>query len=888
MLFLASVFSCLLGALATEPSKPVLLTSVGELVFQPGFEVRKDSFVSLAPVQSVSFRGTRWTAREFYVRFKRGGKDVDIQWLEPLPGDGKTIVDTAYGPFSWRDGHLTKDIELAATAMTPLRVQLDSASSLESSLGWLEARRVSLAKDGSIAIEQDTVWLRLRTGLSFQASRILLHGPLRWNGAFPRQRLPASNLTSVVKIDSLWLLGSRLEAKNIRHCQAQDTCRTYAHADLSLSRRLLRTTFEPNGHWPISYDLGIAWKGAAGVADGKPRFANPRLLADLYRPARLTSGWCTPAGAPVASDSVSLAPVSEHEFASTRPVFRCDDQGLLWQGNILLRWNGLLEDGSLWSWSFQPTGIGIAGVVDEYGKPFRIFDSTVRDSFQAGGIDALLRAYPKGLTFKVRDRNFPTTSFRGGDPSSSRLVFSNGSRARLLSGREALACSPTDTLPRLPIPILLHRAGACLELENPPTNMAFFNAKDWGTFRPDKIWKLLPYGRSYEMSGVWIPSKPIRSRFQTDSIRSEVSTAPPTETDAGEQPGPKWSAGITWTVPASWFTGMESEDLSGKATMKGQLNGQSMNFPYEAPTDSPTIFKRLVSPYPVSWKGHRVSLEAATIDLTADAKVSNRSFTWRTVARYDRIEHPWGWIYQFDRPAPLKFRQNDSTEIFQNPSNPSRVSLPEDGNPNPVAKGLPRPLTPPLPAWSEPSLPYSSLPAPPVRTGRVVFKLDSLLSLRIDRLMASVADYDSCLATGKCTPVAWDSLLDTGNARMWKTRGKWPESVQNGLDSIQARQYCTFRGGRLPRREEWRLVMSQTLPGFGTWNNLSSFKGLEHWCRNSPQIPGQLVPSGAGLFDLFGNGAVWCQGGRLCEIPSDPTCLAPVPERWTVGVRCVE
>lgn len=888
MILLASVLPCLLGAPATGASTPSLLTRVGELLFQPGFEVRRDSFVSLAPVQSVSFRGTRWTAREFYVRFKRSGKDVEIQWLEPLPGEGKTIVDTAYGPFSWRDGQLTKTVELSATTKTPLRVQLDSAASLETSLGWLETRRLVLGKDGSVTLPEDSLWLRLRTEFSFQASRTLLHGPLSWSGAFPRQPLPASNTTSALKIDSLWLSGTGLEAKGVRHCPAQDTCRNYADAQLSLGRQLLKTSFEPDGHWPLSPELGFSWKGAAAVLDGTPRFSATGLLVNLARPAGLTSGWCDVAGSGVASDSVTMVAASEREFSSSREVFRCDDQGLLWKGRLQLRWNGQLGDGPLWAWSFQPTGIGIAGLVDEYGKPFRVFDSTVRDSFQAGGIEALLRALPTGLAFQIRDRNFPVVRFQAGDTTSLHIVFSNGSRARVLSGKAALACSPTDTFPKLPIPILLHRAGACLELENPPASMTFSNAGEWGSLRPDKIWTMRPFGNGYELSGSWIPAKPIRTRFKSDSLRAEVTTKAPSENLAYEQPDAAWSATVHWTVPVTWLPVAGLDDLSGRSTLSGDLAYSLMRLTYQSPPHGPPVWKRLAKPSPATWKGQRVGLASAQFYLGSDAKTSGLTLHWSTFATFDRIEHPWGWIYQFDRPAPAKFLEEESTEIFQDPTHFSRMSLPEDGNPNPVAKGLPRPLTPPLPAWSEPNLPYKSLPAPPVRSGRAALKLDSLVNLPIDRLMASVAMYDSCVAAGKCTPVLWDSLSDTGMGRMWKTRGRWPESAQNGLTGSQAEAFCSFRGGRLPTQIEWRTVLRRALSDFDSLRDLSGLKALEHWCRTSPQIPGQLKPWNHGLFDLVGNGAAWCQGGKPCEIPSDSTCLPPVDERWTVGVRCVE
>lgn len=229
MLLLASILSCILGASVSDTSSSGPTTRLGELRFHPRFESRRDSFVSLAPVQSVSFRGVRWTAHDFYVSIRKAGKNIDIRWLEPLPAEGKTVVDTAYGPVSWRYGRLVSDLSLSASSKSSLLVQLDTAPSLESSLGWLEARTLVLSMD--------------------------------------------TNTTSALWMDSLWLVGDRLEAKAVRHCSAQDTYRKYLWATLSLDHHLLQTVLEPDGHWSITRELGISWQGMARVDNSLPRFA---------------------------------------------------------------------------------------------------------------------------------------------------------------------------------------------------------------------------------------------------------------------------------------------------------------------------------------------------------------------------------------------------------------------------------------------------------------------------------------------------------------------------------------------------------------------------------------------------------------------------------------
>ncbi|GEM_PF-5870843 len=872
-----------------DTSTPTAITRFGELRLFPGYLASKDSLVPLAPVQSVSFRGVRWTARDFYIRMKRGGRDISIQWLEPIPGEGRKVVDTVYGPISWRNGKLVSDLSLRAPAHSPLLVQLDTAAALDSSCGWLEARELSLSRDSTVSVDQDSIWLRLRTGLSLKPERFLLRGPIRWKGSFPRTRIPFPNSTSALKIDTLWLVGNRLEAIGVQHDPARSQPRKFAKAVLSLDRRLLETTLEPDGRWPISPELDLAWKGIARVEGNVPRFSSPVLVAHRPNGALTLGGWCDSTGAAISTESVRLVAVSPSEFLSESMLHRCDDKGMLWKGNVRIRWNERLEDGPLWTSTFEPKGIGIAGLLDERDRPVPVFDSAVRDSFLIGGIEGVLRALPRNRLHRIRVRDLPVVELVAGDSGpAGHIRFPDGTRARILSGVEAIVCSPADTFPVHPIPVLLARSGACLELERPARTISFANTQAWGSLVPDRIWKLENRGYGYRIRGKWMFPKPLRDRMGTDSIPVEAVVNPTQDRFARTLPDTNWSATLYWTIPVDRFDGFGWEDLAGNSVLMASNEQSSLLVSYAAQPQGPRIFKRLESPYPTSWKGRRVGLESARFRLGPDGRIADTSLVWTTVERFDRLEHPWGWVYQFDHPTSARFTQDGTREIFQEPRGHSRMSLPEDGNPNPVAKGLPRPLTPPLSVHSESTLPFSALPAPPLRQGRASLQLDSIGPIAVDRLMATVAQYDSCVAARKCSPVKWERPLDTGAARVWCSRAKWPESVQGGLDFTQAQAYCAYRGGRLPTQQQWRQVLRQSLGQVDSPREVLGIGDREHRCRQWPQVPGQFRPWKSGLFDLVGNGSIWCREGEPCRTPRDSLCTTLVPERWIYGVRCVE
>lgn len=195
-----------------------------------------------------------------------------------------------------------------------------------------------------------------------------------------------------------------------------------------------------------------------------------------------------------------------------------------------------------------------------------------------------------------------------------------------------------------------------------------------------------------------------------------------------------------------------------------------------------------------------MGLKSARFELSIGNKLSDTLLVWSTFGCFDRMEHTWGWVYQFDPPVPTEFLQRGSTELFQEPQRYTRLALPRDGNPNPVAKGLPRRLKPPLPPSRESTLPFSALPPPPERTGRAKLTLDSAGVFLMDRLMATVAQYDSCVTAGKCTAVWSDSLANTNPDRVWKACAKWPESVQSGPNLAQAWAYCQWREPSSPSR----------------------------------------------------------------------------------------
>lgn len=136
----------------------------------------------------------------------------------------------------------------------------------------------------------------------------------------------------------------------------------------------------------------------------------------------------------------------------------------------------------------------------------------------------------------------------------------------------------------------------------------------------------------------------------------------------------------------------------------------------------------------------------------------------------------------------------------------------------------------------------------------------SLSSFWLDRTEVTVAEYDRCVRLGRCRRVQAG-----GGARF--ERPNYPRGLVSFDD---ARDYCKFRGARLPTEAEWegaaRGPRSRKYPWGNIYNSRYSNHGRLAWSETDPRdgfaelAPVGSFPAGAtpsGILDLAGNVAEW-------------------------------
>jgi formylglycine-generating enzyme required for sulfatase activity len=132
----------------------------------------------------------------------------------------------------------------------------------------------------------------------------------------------------------------------------------------------------------------------------------------------------------------------------------------------------------------------------------------------------------------------------------------------------------------------------------------------------------------------------------------------------------------------------------------------------------------------------------------------------------------------------------------------------------------------------------------------------------IDSREVSYSAYDSCVARGVCSPAHYDD----GKCILWTSSGirrvRVPANYRSAdypvvcVDWHQARQYCSFKGKRLPTEAEWEYAARAGAGFTYTWGEQQpSAATTTMSSRNSPSPCGSFSANGWGLYDMTGN--VW-------------------------------
>ena len=136
-----------------------------------------------------------------------------------------------------------------------------------------------------------------------------------------------------------------------------------------------------------------------------------------------------------------------------------------------------------------------------------------------------------------------------------------------------------------------------------------------------------------------------------------------------------------------------------------------------------------------------------------------------------------------------------------------------------------------------------------------------LSSYWIDRFEVRVRDYERCVQIGRCGP----RPMSEGTLRY-----DLPELPVSRVTWNDARDYCSFRGARLPTEAEFeraaRGLVARRYPWGELWNSWASNHGRFGWDQTDAGDGfAELAPVGSyaagvtpeGIYDLAGNVAEW-------------------------------
>jgi len=138
----------------------------------------------------------------------------------------------------------------------------------------------------------------------------------------------------------------------------------------------------------------------------------------------------------------------------------------------------------------------------------------------------------------------------------------------------------------------------------------------------------------------------------------------------------------------------------------------------------------------------------------------------------------------------------------------------------------------------------------------------TLSPFTIDAYEVSYAMYDSCVKKGVCS----EAHYDDGRCIMWTSGGikkvhvpqkyRSPDYPVVCVSWYQARQYCSFKGKRLPTEAQWEYAALAGSKNSYAWGNQSpNSSQCAQASDNRPAKSGSFRPNGWGIYDMTGN--VW-------------------------------
>lgn len=138
----------------------------------------------------------------------------------------------------------------------------------------------------------------------------------------------------------------------------------------------------------------------------------------------------------------------------------------------------------------------------------------------------------------------------------------------------------------------------------------------------------------------------------------------------------------------------------------------------------------------------------------------------------------------------------------------------------------------------------------------------TLSPYKFDIYEVSFAAYDSCVKKGGCTPAHYDD----GECLMWTSSGirkvRVPLKFRSGEYPVvcvtwyQARQYCRFKGKRLPTEAQWEhAALAGNNYRYAWGNSAPNAESCVTASKNRPMKSGSFRPNAWGIFDMTGN--VW-------------------------------
>jgi hypothetical protein len=170
------------------------------------------------------------------------------------------------------------------------------------------------------------------------------------------------------------------------------------------------------------------------------------------------------------------------------------------------------------------------------------------------------------------------------------------------------------------------------------------------------------------------------------------------------------------------------------------------------------------------------------------------------------------------------------------------------------------------------------------------------IGLCLDVTEVTVAAYRTCVEAAECT------APEAGN---FLTAGRELHPI-HFVSELEAEAYCAFRGGRLPRFEEWQVAASRGgEPGAFPWGTEppAATDDPPRVCGlgATTTCEGGAFPAGDNTYghtDLLGNVAEWvvtadghCLAGGHFESAAEEltttTCGPAVPADGHTGIRCV-